>query len=817
MPLSEDSEEKKKGKNLEEMPIDEAPKKGEEHNLPKKKGKPKEKAKKTPEGISAETRGAVGGNLSRHHDLRTMALKPLDLKEKLRELKPLICRIAYLLRDEKVPGKDIDGSGFFLDVAGFTSRCEEILRECTQSGERDRGGEMVTDIIRKLWSAIEQIIYDHKGYIDKYSGDAVTVFFLEKNHAQRAARCAQKIQEKVSQMRKEKIGITIGIHTGKFGFALLGDDSGRRFGVVGGEAKKMKAAEKKAGEISQGTTVVTAKTFQCIQSQAPSYRKITSPEGTLYELIGSFNFEGETPERILPPDDDVLSELKFSRSFASHKHYQAIEAKENINNLGTTVTTFLNFVNINEIEETLGEGRRNLFFEIWDVVFREINTIATQYGGIVDKFDEENIMIVFGFPNYNKKDADRAAACILQVAENLPKVVQKIFPDAPLLLKSGTTQGETRNGEFGSKERYDITPIGDPVNTAARIMAGARTGEHLLHTNTCKAISSQAGFATEERNIVGKGKKKRIPCRAILEIKAEAKKEFENELIGREKEFREALEIIQSTETSTLLISSEDGGGKSHFLHEVLKKLRDEKITSHRTECTTHERGTAYAAFRPFLQSLLQPKTDQSINMQQQTVGTLHCNAPTEQTSGENKCGDNQNENDKGDDVVGTRHGAFLQNKNTKTADTSPRHLLHEALKKIDEQNFISLLGPIFDLDIPEDPEITALGPAYCKERTFQIILSLLENKAGALHPFSMGRNGRSAVPTKTEPNAPTSRLTLVFDSIEEMDGLSMELCHYLTKKSKKIKLILVGESPSPHYEKLKKEEKAGTVTIGPL
>lgn len=103
---------------------------------------------------------------------------------------------------------------FFSDIVSFTSISE------------NSSPEVIVEILNEYFSEMTKIIYENKGTLDKYIGDAVMCFFnaplRQDNHSFYACRTALAQQKKLKElniqwqkMQYPEIKIRIGIHTGE--------------------------------------------------------------------------------------------------------------------------------------------------------------------------------------------------------------------------------------------------------------------------------------------------------------------------------------------------------------------------------------------------------------------------------------------------------------------------------------------------------------------------------------------------------------------------------------------------------------------------
>jgi adenylate cyclase len=95
--------------------------------------------------------------------------------------------------------------------------------------------------------------------------------------------------------------------------------------------------------------------------------------------------------------------------------------------------------------------------------FQAVVDVVTAEGGIVNKFEGDAALCVFGAPVEQPDHAARA----LRAAARLPAAVARV-PTAPAA-GTGVAPGHVVAGNVGTTERYEYTVIGDVVNLADRL------------------------------------------------------------------------------------------------------------------------------------------------------------------------------------------------------------------------------------------------------------------------------------------------------------------------------------------------------------
>ena len=120
----------------------------------------------------------------------------------------------------------------------------------------------------------------------------------------------------------------------------------------------------------------------------------------------------------------------------------------------------------------------------------EMSTIALKYGGTIDKYIGDAILIFFGDPETSGY-AEDATNCLKMAIEmqqkmqELTNVWGKNFGlKTALSIRIGINTGFCTVGNFGSENRLDYTVIGSPVNLASRLESSAQPNKIVVSEET---------------------------------------------------------------------------------------------------------------------------------------------------------------------------------------------------------------------------------------------------------------------------------------------------------------------------------------------
>ena len=122
----------------------------------------------------------------------------------------------------------------------------------------------------------------------------------------------------------------------------------------------------------------------------------------------------------------------------------------------------------------------NRFFSI---VVEEVD----RYCGLVNKFEGDASLAIFGAPNRLEHPEDQALAAARAICARLAREM----PD--LEAGIGVAAGQVVAGNVGAKERFEYTVIGEPVNEAARLceLAKSRPGRLLATADALRGASEK--------------------------------------------------------------------------------------------------------------------------------------------------------------------------------------------------------------------------------------------------------------------------------------------------------------------------------------
>lgn len=135
--------------------------------------------------------------------------------------------------------------------------------------------------------------------------------------------------------------------------------------------------------------------------------------------------------------------------------------------------------------------------------FSEMNRLCARWGGTLDQFIGDAIVIFFGAPRTKGAHADarNAAGMALEMQERLAALRVKWAEEGlspPLHVRMGLATGFATVGNFGSDSRLHYTAIGNAVNAAARIQALAKSDSILIDADTKALVQDSLSCVTRD-------------------------------------------------------------------------------------------------------------------------------------------------------------------------------------------------------------------------------------------------------------------------------------------------------------------------------
>ena len=231
------------------------------------------------------------------------------------------------------------------------------------------------------------------------------------------------------------------------------------------------------------------------------FNVVKVPEFNFYLMYGTDISDAKSKEIILEKLAKYFSPQVFNSIFSGELDVKINTRRKNLTIFFSDIKGFTTLTEKLEPEQ------------LTDVIgdyLTEMTDIAIKYGGTVDKYIGDAIMIFFGDPKTKgmKKDA---ISCVKMALEMLAKlrIIKKRWKEKgiadDLVIRIGIHTDICTVGNFGSQDRLDYTALGNGVNLASRLESLAKPNSILISENTFNIISDIFECElSDEINVKGK-------------------------------------------------------------------------------------------------------------------------------------------------------------------------------------------------------------------------------------------------------------------------------------------------------------------------
>ena len=277
-----------------------------------------------------------------------------------------------------------------------------------------------------------------------------------------------------------------------------------------------------------------------------------------YLIYGTDITDSRDKERILKKLSKYFSPQVYNSIFSG-------ELDVTINTKRKNLTVF--FSDIKSFTTITEKLEPEILTDLITNYLTEMTNIAIKYGGTVDKYIGDAIMIFFGDPQ-SKGTKEDAIACVTMALE-MKKKLRKLKKDwertglsESLDVRMGIHTDVCTVGNFGSSDRLDYTVLGNGVNLASRLESMAEANQILISENTHNLINEdiESQFYSE---ITAKGKAHPVKAYQVSgivsnKIKGDVIKASEEgfELILDRKKIKNKEEVLSILEKSIDRLSS---------------------------------------------------------------------------------------------------------------------------------------------------------------------------------------------------------------------------------------------------------------------
>ena len=221
-------------------------------------------------------------------------------------------------------------------------------------------------------------------------------------------------------------------------------------------------------------------------------------------IVQAAKEEAEKQQKLLQKASDRLS--KYLSPQICEQIFSDIEFDTGTGRKKLTIF-FSDIVNFTSITESMEAEELSGFLNFY---LTNMCEIALKYGGTIDKFIGDSVMIFFGDPQSKGPEQDALACCnmgleMLAFVEKNEELFKEQFnfPEK-LEIRIGVHSGVCSVGNFGSDQRLDYTVIGRAVNVAARLEQAAPKNS-MLFSNSTKSLLGDTFQVSDSIEVKAKG------------------------------------------------------------------------------------------------------------------------------------------------------------------------------------------------------------------------------------------------------------------------------------------------------------------------
>jgi len=490
----------------------------------------------------------------------------------------------------------------FADASGFTAMSEKLAAMGRE------GAETLTSILNSYFTAMISRIERNGGFVGKFGGDAMTIFFPAENKsdlpevAKRAVATSLELQSAMEEFQNLEtrggtfsLGMKVGVAAGDVLFKVVGpEEIGREFLLAGIPLDRAADAEHHG---TSGEIILT-----------PLVSELCGDCGgeVLEDGFVKLTLENEPPvydKYISTTDQFRESWAELAKAFIDPPVYNRVKlGLDSVGEIRRVSVIFMSFSGLDYDEDS--EVTEKL-----DVVYNWVYGLTQKYNASINKVDMgdkgSKMILTFGTPIAHENSEQHAVYCGLELMKGKEELSKW-----GLQWKLGISTGVVFAGEVGAPSRQEYTVMGSTVNLSARLMAKSEPGHMLVDEATHKRSLDFFEYSEPIKHQF-KGISEQLPTWEPLGVKkAEPHKELGHfkPLIGRESEVEtisEILDEVAESKLKILVISGSAGTGKSRLSQETLLMSDKKDFVSGGGEALSYAKQSPYLVWISVLRGLM--------------------------------------------------------------------------------------------------------------------------------------------------------------------------------------------------------------------
>lgn len=437
----------------------------------------------------------------------------------------------------------------FVDISGFTPLTESMMKEGSH------GAEELTGILNDIFAPLVSIVYEGRGFIPYFAGDAFTAIFPAEESdpdtpyylLQTALGVREFFAENFSRNRAFPLSIKIALSCGKV-----------EWGIVG---QQIKGYYFRGLPIDQSARCQSRASEKEIMLDAALAEKLAGVPGLSFKEAGMGCFQLDVHDKPAVPHPEPIPLVKLSDEIAGLFLPDEVVDYSQDGEFRPVITVFISFKGLDDHQSlnSFASLVMDTFYN-FSGYFKEID--FGDKGGM--------IMGIFGAPVIFENQVTRA----MEFAMTLHELLEDLQKDISFKYKMGLTLGTAYTGMIGGPERCQYAAVGNRVNLCARLTSYADWGEILVDEEIQK---NNAYRFQHYGNIQYKGVKGPVPTYRLVGKNYSNRPGYVGKMINRDKELEELMQallpIYENKTAGLAFIFGEAGIGKSRLTHELHQRI----------------------------------------------------------------------------------------------------------------------------------------------------------------------------------------------------------------------------------------------------
>ena len=495
-----------------------------------------------------------------------------SLDSRASQLAAFVPRLALELSARGVPSwTSLQGSMLSADISGFTALSERL------AGKGKAGAEEITGLINTCFTALIDAAYQYGGEVVKFGGDALLIIFRGANHQRRAADAGLLMQHALATStaaRRAHLSMTVGVADGPFDAFLVGSEYRELF-ICGPRASEVIRLEAAA---DKGDTLVSPGIAELL----PQSMHHAAHSGGV--VIGGFTGDPPTGPQERLHTAEPLEPFVPSRVIEQLAAFDVHGGEHRLVTVGFVMITGVAGALERSGPEQVARDLSRVVDEV--VAACDQHSVTVLHSDIAG--DGVKLVLCAGAPLNSGDSAD----ALLQAALRIASI------DAPFVIRQGVQTGRVFAGFLGSDHRRTYTLMGDPVNTAARMLGKA--GDREVVAVGTVLDGTRTVYVTDELEpFLVKGKSEPIIAHTVRAVTDVVRHDgVYLGLAGRQREL-EVLTLAVQTLGAAVEVVGGAGVGKSRLLDATREVALGVPIFE--SSCTPYGAASPYSVFRPLL------------------------------------------------------------------------------------------------------------------------------------------------------------------------------------------------------------------------